>query len=138
MKALSIHPYFAMEIAAGEKTFEFRTWATDYRGELLICSTAKKCKGGIPGHALCVVTLADIIEITKKNCKDYGITPAKLANVSKLYAWKLENPVYIVPFAVKGFLHLWECDADIERLPRPQTPEEDDEQFVTYWEPLII
>lgn len=61
MKALSIHPVYAGLIWAGDKTIECRSWRTDYRGDLLICSTAKKIKDTIPGHALCVVTLADIV-----------------------------------------------------------------------------
>ena len=41
MKALSVHPVFAMKIFSKEKTIELRTWKTDYRGDLLICSTQK-------------------------------------------------------------------------------------------------
>lgn len=37
MKALSIHPYYAIGIVTGDKTI-VRTWSTDYRGDILICS----------------------------------------------------------------------------------------------------
>ena len=55
MKALSIHPEYAMNIVKGLKTVEVRTWTTKYRGDLLICATTKKGKGLISGHALGVV-----------------------------------------------------------------------------------
>ena len=36
MKAITIKQPFASLIAAGLKEYEFRTWKTNYRGELLI------------------------------------------------------------------------------------------------------
>ena len=44
VKALSIHPYYAQAIVTGLKTIEVRTWRTDYRGDIVICSTAKAYK----------------------------------------------------------------------------------------------
>jgi len=41
MKALSISPEYALEILAGRKTIEYRSWKTNHRGDLLICSTVK-------------------------------------------------------------------------------------------------
>ena len=61
MKALSIHPIYAAAIFCGDKTIECRTWKTDYRGEILICSTNRKIKHTIPGHALCTAKLVDIV-----------------------------------------------------------------------------
>ena len=37
VKALSIYPEPVMDIFMGDKTIEYRTWQTDYRGDLLIC-----------------------------------------------------------------------------------------------------
>ena len=48
MKALSIHPIYAMCIVTGQKTVECRSWTTSYRGDILICSTAKKRKVQFP------------------------------------------------------------------------------------------
>ena len=36
MKAITIKQPFASLIAAGIKEYEFRTWKTNYRGEILI------------------------------------------------------------------------------------------------------
>ena len=61
MKALSIMPYYASCIASGEKVEEYRSWKTDYRGDLLICASSRN-EGPdlVRGHALCVVELFDI------------------------------------------------------------------------------
>lgn len=133
MKALSIHPVYAMSIVAGQKTVECRTWTTNYRGDILICSTAKKEKGSIPGHALGVVTLDDIVPFQRKHLKgammDY-YEPGE-------YAWILTNPRPIKPFPVKGKLSLWTCEHEIEFLPVPKNEKEDEEFGRIYWDPII-
>lgn len=136
MKALSIHPAFAGAIMAGLKTIEVRTWSTEYRGDLLICSTAKKLKDTIPSHALCVVRLADIIPFKKKHLKAACLQPKDYK--PGMYAWILEDLRDIMPFEVKGKLSLWECNHDIEYLKKPDTPEEDEKMYKEIWEPLFI
>ena len=39
MKALSVRGDYIMDIIAGKKKIEYRTWKTNYRGPLLMCST---------------------------------------------------------------------------------------------------
>lgn len=136
MKALSIHPQYAMLIFAGAKTVEIRTWSTDYRGDLLICSTAKKIKDTIPGHALCVVTLKNVVPFEKKH-----LEPAQVASVDDyngLYAWELENVRYIKPIPLKGKLSLWNYDGEIEYLKEPATDEEDEKMYHEIYEPLFV
>ena len=134
MKALTIHPYFAMQIVGGVKTVEVRTWKTDFRGDILITSSAKKGKYLVPGHALGVVTLKDIVPLTKKHLK-----AALLDRMPEVdaYAWILENPRFIKPIPVKGKLSLWTYpdDTKIEYL-HPTTQEELQELLDTYWEPI--
>ena len=48
MKALSIRSDYAADIMNGTKTEEYRSWSTKYRGDLLICNTAKKIRGFVP------------------------------------------------------------------------------------------
>ena len=62
MKALSLKQPWANLVACGYKTLETRTWATGYRGELLICSSAS---GDIEptGRALAVVNLVECREM---------------------------------------------------------------------------
>ena len=133
MKALSIHPVYAMSIVTGQKTVECRSWTTNYRGDILICSTAKKEKGTIPGHALGVVTLEDIVPFQRKHLKG-----AMMNNFSpEDYAWILTNPRVIKPFPVKGKLSLWTCEHEIEFLPKPKNEKEDEELGRIYWDPII-
>lgn len=140
MKALSVHPYFAMGIVVGQKTVECRTWKTDYRGDILICSTATKLKGTIPGHALGIVTLADVVPFTKKHLKAAEMVAEELKELGECYAWILENPRLIKPIPVKGKLSLWnfEDESKIQILPWLDDEEEADKQFNETWAPLII
>ena len=128
MKALSIEPYYAMQIFAKAKDIEVRTWKTDYRGDVLICSTNKREVNTIPGHALCVATLSDIVPLERKHLKR-AMLPGNFDTSGK-YAWILTNLRYIVPFAVKGRLSLWECDHEIEFV--------DEDCPTDYWDALFV
>lgn len=136
MKALSIHPYFAAGIFTGKKTIECRSWSTDYRGDILICSTAKKIKDTIPGHALCVVSLIDIRPFTKNDCE--AAMMAKSDFQPDHYAWIFDNVRLIRPIPLKGRLSLWNYDGDVEYLPTPKTDAEDEKMYHEIWEPLFI
>lgn len=134
MKALSIHPLYAGLIFAGEKTVECRTWKTDYRGDIVICSTNKLIKGTIPGHALCVVRLADVVPFTKDH-----LTAACMDKMPDgCYAWILEDLRYIRPVKVKGRLGLWNFDGPIEYLAEPESDEEDEKLYREVYEPLFV
>lgn len=135
LKALSIHPYFAGMIFAGKKTVECRTWKTDYRGDILICSTAKRWKGTISGHALCIVRLADVVPFEKKHLEAACMQKNDFA--PGLYAWILTDLRIIRPIPLKGKLSLWNYDGDVEILQEPETDEEDEKMFHEIWEPLI-
>lgn len=135
MKALSIDPVYAMLIFAGQKTIECRTWKTDYRGDILICSTKHLIKDTIPSHALCVVRLADVVPFEKKHLDAACMEPGDYQNGR--FAWLLEDLRIIRPFAVKGKLSLWECDHEIEIIPEPETDEEDERLYHEIWEPLF-
>ena len=69
MKALSIEPYYAMAICFGMKTIECRTWKTSYRGTIVICSSSRKEHRTIPGHALCLADIVDIVPFKRKHLK---------------------------------------------------------------------
>ncbi len=135
MKALSIHPYFAMGIFFLEKTVENRTWTTNYRGDILICSTSKKFKDTIPGHALCVVTLKDVVPMKREHLKAALMYDNEYNKDS--YAWILENVRCIKPFPVKGKLSLWECDHEIEYIQVSDDPEKNDIIFKEIYEPFV-
>lgn len=139
MKALSIRNPFAHLILCGEKTVECRSWQTDYRGDLLICSSANpKVKNTICGHALCIARLDKIEPFTKEH-----LDGAVLVDMpdGKNYAWHLTDIRVIKPFPVKGKLNFFEVDdAQIEILDNGDdslTEAEAEALYKQYIEPLI-
>lgn len=146
MKALSIHPYYAMGIAVGKKSVECRSWSTDYRGKILICSTAKKLHGTIPGHALCTVDLVDVVPFEKKHL-DAALMEKNDFHYNN-FAWILKNNLLIEPIPVKGKLSLWNFEEEekIKYVPKelwlvPDGVNADDSEpgdwFTEHWEPLF-
>lgn len=139
MKAISIRNPYAHFILCEEKTVECRSWQTDYRGDLLICSSAApKIKNTISGHALCIARL-DSIEPFKKEHLDaacMGDMPD-----GKNYAWHLTDIRVIKPFAVKGKLSLFEVDDSlieiIDNGDDSLTEEEATAIYKEYFEPLL-
>lgn len=108
MKAISIRNPYAHDILIGDKTVECRSWQTDYRGDLLICSSANpKIKNTICGHAVCIVRLEKIEPFTKEH-----LEAACLYDMpeGKNYAWHITKLRHIKPFPVKGQLSLFEVD----------------------------
>lgn len=101
MKAISIREPWAGLILAGRKTIETRTWATKYRGDLLICVSAKP-KSTISGNAACVVRLVDCRPMRSADAR-----AACLPLYPGAWAWILEDVRPIVPFPVKGRLSLY-------------------------------
>lgn len=142
MKALSVHPFYAAAIVTGQKSIEVRTWKTDYRGDLVICSTNRKYHGTVAGHALGVVTLVDVVPLQKKHMKDALLAPADYK--PGLYAWKLTYNRLIVPVPVKGKLSLWDYTGKLEYIPEEEwlwqegDDEDKDGEWVSkYWGPIM-
>ena len=138
MKALSIHPVYACEILAGQKTVEVRTWKTAYRGDLLICSTNHKVKDTIPGHALCVVTLKDIEPLSSKHFAGAMFKRSNIDNLEGKYAWILSDVRWIKPIPLKGKLGLWNYEGEIEYLKDPENDEEDERMYKELYEPIFV
>lgn len=100
MKAISIKNPYATQILRGTKTIEYRTWKTDHRGDLLICSSANpQVPGMLSGSALCVVNLS------------------KITGVDGDYEWHLTDVRKVKPFLVKGKLNLYEVDDSLIHFP---------------------
>lgn len=116
MKALSVRPDYAMQIFEGTKTIEYRTWKTNLRDDLLICSTAKKMPGCLSGHALIVMEVLDCVQ-----------------NDSGIYEWKLGNPYYIQPFPIKGKQGLFNVDDDLIKPFSLEEKEDLTEQDYLNW-----
>lgn len=135
VKALSIMPEFAALIFDGLKTVEWRSWKTDYRGDLLICTSSRKLKGCISGYALCMVELVDVVPFTRKHLN--GAMMDSVPNPAG-YAWLLKNARLIKPFPYKGKLHLYDVDASLVEALSPIGTKEADEEFEKYYKQLYI
>lgn len=141
MKALTIHPLYACAIAFGVKTIEVRTWSTDYRGDILITSSAKKLHDTIPGHALCIAELYDVRPIKKSDAENAMLKQSQIPKGG--FAWCLRNVRLIKPVPVKGKLSLWNCDINPEIILTMEqfdnlTDEEDERYYNEYWKDLYV
>lgn len=129
MKAITIKQPFATLIAEGYKEYEFRTWKTDYRGEIYI-HAGKSVDGeamkkfahlGLDCPTGCVLAkalLTDCVEVDeglketlrKKNFLVYsGTTEARDWHC---YGFRLENVTKLPPTPARGMLGLWDYEPD--------------------------
>ena len=93
MKCLMMKPEYVGQILDGQKDIEYRTWSTNYRGEIFIaCTATRYAKGYIAG----VVTIKDCI----------------YDDISEVYEWQLTNIKGVKPIPIKGRLRLFETGID--------------------------
>lgn len=135
MKALSVSSGYAALIGEGEKTIECRTWQTDHRGELLVCSNQDRMPGTIPGHALHIVHVTDVRPFTRKD-----LDAACMDEFSKgCFAWVLTYVCPVVPFKVRGKPGLFDVDdALIHRVDESAMSDREIDDFITHYiNPLL-
>lgn len=136
MKALTIDPEYAWYIHEEAKTIECRTWKTNYRGPLLICTSKMPVPGYISGHAICVVNLVDVVPFTEEHLvgADMDEMPGR-----PCYAWILDNPLPIIPFPVRGKMGLFDVDeAQIQYRENERTDAMNDDEFTLYADKFTI
>ena len=126
MKVLTIKQPWATLIMQGDKRYEFRSWQTKYRGELLIHAgksvdkeAIKRLEKYLPenlplGKILGKVRLVDCIKMSlefkemllKENSEIYTKSVFQ-----ENYGWQLTDiDVFEEPIEAKGRLSLWEYD----------------------------
>ena len=122
---------YAFLIAKGRKKYEFRTWKTKYRGNLLIhagksVDTKAIANFGIQnehfdlGCIIAMVKLTDVIEVDDEfreilRQEDAIIYKHVIEDKSWCgYAFKLEDVCLIKPIYIKGKLGLWNYDGKVE------------------------
>lgn len=123
MKALTIKQPFAAWIVDGHKTIELRTWATAYRGPLLITASARpaQCLVELDDGssrllpAGCLVCLVDLVDCRPATPADSEAAQADITPGE--YAWILSNPRPLQPQQVKGKLSLWDYQGEMNHLP---------------------
>ncbi|MFB6349465.1 ASCH domain-containing protein [Moraxella sp. ZJ142] len=118
MKALSVRQPYATDICLDMKTIELRTWRTDYRGKLLICSSKTGIKTWLEyqdkyyfapmGATICVVDLIDCRPATKDDADDANCPPDDITD--GMWAWVLDNVIDVKPKPIRGKLNLFEVD----------------------------
>lgn len=130
MKVLTIKQPFASLIAEGIKEYEFRTWKTKYRGELLIHAGKGIDKKAMKefekynleypsGCIIAKVNLTDCIFIDDQAREMLQIkNPLVYESIIKHTEWKgfgfqLENVKKIEPISMNGKLSLWEYEGEV-------------------------
>lgn len=127
MKVITIKQPFASLIAEGIKEYEFRTWKTKYRGEILIHAgkgidekAMKKFeKYNLEYPCGCIIAKVNLTDCIKINEEARNLLKEKndyvYSNIIKNIEWngygfKLENVKKIEPIKVNGKLSLWDYD----------------------------
>lgn len=106
-----------------EKTIEVRTRNTNYRGDLLICASAKpQLFGRMSGVTCGFVELYDTKPISEFTPEDWVATciPEK-DRPKKGYGWMMRNPRRVVEMPIKGQLGVYNLivpKGDIMEYPR--------------------
>ena len=131
MKVITIKQPFASLIAEGLKEYEFRTWKTKYRGEILIHAgkgidkDAMKRYGHLgldypSGCIIAKVKLTDCIKVDEDfrkflNDKD-SLIYYNITNFPEWegYGFKLEDVEKIEPIYVNGKLSLWDYEFKLQ------------------------
>lgn len=128
MKVITIKQPFATLIAKGYKEYEFRTWRTKYRGDILIHAGKGIDKEAMKrfeylnleypiGQIIAKATITDCVyvdddlkKILRK--KDERIYHGVIKENSSWdgYGFKLENVQEIEPITINGKLSLWDYD----------------------------
>ena len=128
MKVITIKQPFATLIAEGLKEYEFRTWKTKFRGEILIHAGKGIDKKAMErykhlnldypsGKIIAKATITDCVyvdEVLKEKLQEnnplvyYGIL--KKDSDWDGYGFKLENIEKIEPIEINGKLSLWDYD----------------------------
>ena len=151
MKAITIKQPFASLIAAGIKEYEFRTWKTKYRGELLIHAGKgidKKAMKKFEAYGLeypsgCIVAkayLSDCIEVDDKFRKILvEKNPEVYHSIVKHdewegYGFKLESVKKIEPIPAKGKLSIWEIDLEKDVIES----KEDEDAVLTMYHTYVM
>lgn len=127
MKVITVKQPYASLIAAGIKEYEFRTWKTKYRGEILIHAGKS-----IDKHAMkrfnkykleypvgCIIAKGNLTDCIKIDAEARQMLKEKnlLVYSNKIkhtewngYGFKIENVKKIDPILTNGKLGLWDYD----------------------------
>ena len=131
MKDLTIKQPWATLIMQGNKRFEFRSWQTKYRGELLIHAgkeidkeAVKRLSKYLPkelpqGKIIGKVTLVNCVKMTpelKEELLKENRDIYTKSSFQENYGWQLADVfIFDEPINEKGHLSLWVYDLENEK-----------------------
>lgn len=106
-----------------EKSIEVRSRNTSYRGEVLICSSARPVlETHISGATCGLVELYDVKRVEDFTEDDWAATCIPVQNrPSKGYGWLMRNPRRVIEMPIKGALGFYDLivpKGDITEYPR--------------------
>jgi len=123
MQAITLHQPWASLIAIGAKSYETRSWSTNYRGPIAIhagkvqdSSNSRLLKlAGVSniselpaGAVVAIAELIDCVQMTSEFIASQSETEQACGDWTPgRYAWKLENVRAIEPIAIAGKQGLW-------------------------------
>lgn len=130
MKVITIKQPFATLIAEGIKEYEFRTWKTKYRGDILIHAGKGVDKKAMEKYkhlnldypSGCIIAKANLVDCIEINDEARDMLSKKNSLVYssvikdtdwKGYGFKLENISKVKEIKVNGKLSLWDYDGEI-------------------------
>lgn len=116
MKTLAIRQPWVTLIAEGDKTIEVRTWATTYRGQLLLVASGKPLHVDVDGERytlpageqICIADLIDVRPLRRADLKAACLDDQPAFDIAGHYAWRLANIRQVKPRAHKGRLRLYD------------------------------
>lgn len=126
MKVITLKQPWASLVANGYKIYEFRSWKTKYRGEILIhagCGVDKEWLDKVKDYGidfpkkkiLCKVVLEDCIEIDEElNKKILKMDKSVYGEKNRSgFVWKLGKVTKLdIDGEINGQLGLWNYDVD--------------------------
>ncbi len=127
MKVITIKQPYASLVAEGIKQYEFRTWKTNYRGDILIHAGKSTDKAAVKKFSCynidypngCIIAKAKIIDCIKIDDEKRKMlqekNPLVYSHVIKDhdwegYAFEIAEVTKIEPISVNGKLGLWNYD----------------------------
>lgn len=127
MKVITIKQPFASLIVEGYKDYEFRSWSTKHRGQLLIHAGKSVDKEAMKRFEKyhfnypvgCIIAKVELVDCLKVDddfrqllkCKNEEVYAGIIQDKNwEGYAFQLKNIVKIEPIQVKGQLGLWEYE----------------------------
>ena len=115
-RSLVVKQPYADQILTGEKPVEYRSWATPYRGPLVILASHK------PDPDACGdlgITLAQAKR--RSGCVVCLVTLDDVQGSEGNWEWILSNPVRLPPFECLGKLKIFPTDPDLIQAIRTDT-----------------